>query len=596
MTATHPGARPTNAPTAGGQRGPVKTPAIVKKQLREIDDRFGTAGFLRRNLNKVFPDHWSFMLGEIALYSFIILLLSGTFLTFFFRPGVNEVIYNGTYEKLRGIRMTEAYESTLRLSFDVRGGLLMRQIHHWAALLFMAAIVAHCCRIFFTGAFRKPRETNWLIGIGLISLGILEGFAGYSLPDDLLSGTGLRIAYGIIESIPIVGSYLGFFLFGGQFPGPDFIPRLYAIHILLVPGILLALITAHMLIMWHQKHTQWPDAHRNNTNVVGAPFYPAFMAKTGGFFFAVFSVTALLAALVQINPVWLYGPYNPAQVSAGSQPDFYVGWLEGSLRIMPNVETDVFGHTISWNVLIPAVVLPGVLFTAMALYPFLERWATRDTESHNICDRPRNRPGRTALGVSVLAALAVLLLAGGNDLIAVHFHISLYATTWIFRVAFFVLPAIAFYVTRRICLGLQRRDVHSAQHGYETGRIVMLPNGEFIEVEAALPVEQVARMGLEHRQGPPPQALPPVDEHGVRSPHTRNPVEKVRGALNGLFYEPDAEPYEANGHVHAHEHEIAPGDSAITGGSDGSDGSDGSVGNRFEDAQDGEVKERSPES
>ena len=314
-------------------------PAALKKALGEIDDRFGTAGFLKRNLNKVFPDHWSFMLGEIALYSFIVLLLSGTFLTFFFRPGTNEVIYHGAYVPLQGVQMTEAFESTLRLSFDIRGGLIMRQIHHWAALLFMAAIVCHMCRIFFTGAFRKPRETNWLIGFGLMTLGIFEGFCGYSLPDDLLSGTGLRIAYGVAESIPIVGTYVAQFAFGGQFPGADLIPRLYVVHILLIPGILLGLITAHMLIMWHQKHTQWPDAHRNNTNVVGAPFYPAFMAKTGGFFFAVFAVIAFLAGIVQINPVWLYGPYNPAQVGAGSQPDFYIGWLEGSLRMMPNWET-----------------------------------------------------------------------------------------------------------------------------------------------------------------------------------------------------------------------------------------------------------------
>ncbi len=368
MSTTKPrrGERPAGTAKSGDTAarssvGPQPAPKILKKALGEVDSRFGLAGYLKRSMNKVFPDHWSFMLGEIALYSFIVLLLSGTFLTFFFRPGTNTVVYptTGNYVPLRGLPMTEAFESTLRISFDVRGGLLIRQIHHWAALLFMAAIVAHCCRIFFTGAFRKPREANWLIGVALVTLGLLEGFAGYSLPDDLLSGTGLRIAYGIIESIPIVGTYLGSFVFGGQFPGPDFIPRLFTIHILLVPGILLALITVHLLLMWYQKHTQWPAEHRTNDNVVGAPFYPAFMAKTGGFFFAVFAVTAGLSALVQINPVWLYGPYNPAQVGAGSQPDFYIGWLEGTLRMMPDLETHIDGHTISWNVLIPAVVIPG---------------------------------------------------------------------------------------------------------------------------------------------------------------------------------------------------------------------------------------------
>jgi ubiquinol-cytochrome c reductase cytochrome b subunit len=561
-TSADSGARPTNAPTSSATTTtPRRAPKQLNKALGEIDERFGTAGFLRRNLNKVFPDHWSFMLGEIALYSFVILLLTGTFLALFFRPGENEVVYHGNYVPLQGMRMTEAFASTLRLSFDIRGGLLIRQIHHWAALIFMAAIVCHMCRIFFTGAFRKPRETNWLIGFGLMTLGIFEGFCGYSLPDDLLSGTGLRIAYGVAESIPIVGTYVAQFAFGGQFPGADLIPRLYVVHILLIPGILLGLITAHMLIMWHQKHTQWPDAHRNNTNVVGAPFYPAFMVKTGGFFFSVFAACAFLGGVVQINPVWLYGPYNPAQVGAGSQPDFYIGWLEGSLRMMPNWETNVLGHTISWNVLFPAVLLPGILFTVLAVYPAVEAWVTKDHSIHNVCDRPRNKPGRTAFGAMMLAYFGILLLAGGNDLLSVHFHVSLYATTWFFRITFLVVPPIVFWITRRICLGLQRRDLHSAEHGYETGRIVMLPNGEFIEVEAALSEDQVARMGLPYRQRSAPQLPPAADEHGVRSNASRNPVEKVRGALGGFLFEPDLgiEPNGHDEHIEHERHEITSG-------------------------------------
>jgi ubiquinol-cytochrome c reductase cytochrome b subunit len=542
------GSQPSNSPSASaGDTDAVKAPKILENEIRRVDERFGTASFLRRNLNKVFPDHWSFMLGEIALYSFIILLLSGTFLTFFFRPSTTEVIYNGSYVPLRGLKMTEAFESTLRLSFDIRGGLIVRQIHHWAALLFMAAIVVHCCRIFFTGAFRKPREANWLIGMGLLTLGIVEGFAGYSLPDDLLSGTGLRIAYSIAEAIPLVGTYLASFLFGGQFPGPDFIPRLYTIHVLLVPGLLLGLITAHMLFMWHQKHTQWPGEHRTNDNVVGAPFYPAFMAKTGGFFFATFAVIALLSALVQINPVWLYGPFNPMQVGAGSQPDFYLGWLDGAVRMMPNWETNLWGHTISWNLLVPGAIIPGILFTFMGAYPFLEAWVTRDYAVHNICDRPRNKPGRTGIGVMLLTYFAIMVAAAANDIFAVHFHISLYAMTWFFRACFIFLPPIMFYVTRRICLGLQRKDAHSAEHGYETGRIIRLATGEYIEVEAALPADAIARMGLEYKQGSAPELPPVVDENGVRSPERHNPLERLRTKLGGVLYE-DAVDEPSDGH------------------------------------------------
>jgi len=214
-----------------------------------VDERTGAAKWMKKNLTKVFPDHWSFLLGEIALYSFVILLLSGTFLTFWFDPSQREVIYDGSYEPLQGLEMSAAYASTLDISFEIRGGLLMRQIHHWAALIFMAAIVVHLMRVYFTGAFRKPREFNWIIGVGLLTLGIVEGFLGYSLPDDLLSGTGIRIAEAIIQALPLVGSYLAFFAFGGAFPGEAFIPRIYTVHVLLLPGAFLALITVHLMLV-----------------------------------------------------------------------------------------------------------------------------------------------------------------------------------------------------------------------------------------------------------------------------------------------------------------------------------------------------------
>ncbi|MTB10437.1 MAG: ubiquinol-cytochrome c reductase cytochrome b subunit, partial [Actinobacteria bacterium] len=349
-----------------------------------IDDRLASASFTKRLLDKVFPDHWSFMLGEIALYSFIILLLSGTYLTLWFNPSMTEIIYNGSYVPLKGVKMSEAYSSTLAISFDVRGGLLMRQIHHWAALFFVAAVSVHLLRVFFTGAFRKPREINWVIGTLLLVLALLEGFAGYSLPDDLLSGTGLRIAEGIIQAIPLVGTYVAMFLFGGEFPGTDFMPRLYSIHILLIPGILLGLITVHLIMVFYQKHTQFPGPGRTESNVVGFRLFPIYMAKAGGFFFVVFGITVLIAALVTINPVWMYGPYTPSQVTAGSQPDWYIGWLDGAVRLTPNWETNILGHTLSWNILIPALIVPGIMFTALGLYPWIEAWATGDKREHHL--------------------------------------------------------------------------------------------------------------------------------------------------------------------------------------------------------------------
>jgi quinol---cytochrome-c reductase cytochrome b subunit len=537
----------------------VNPPKAVDAPLTFIDDRLGSTTFFRRNMKKVFPDHWSFMLGEIALYSFIILLLTGTFLTLWFKPSMLEVVYDGSYTKLNGVKMSEAYASTLHITFDVRGGLLMRQIHHWAAVLFMAAIMAHMLRVFFTGAYRKPRELNWLIGIGLFTLGMVEGLFGYSLPDDLLSGTGLRITQGVAESIPVVGTYLYMFLFGGEFPGEDIIPRLYTIHVLLIPGIILALVTAHMMIMWHQKHTQMPGKQRTNENVVGYPFYPVFMAKTGAYFLFTFGVTALLATFAQINPVWLFGPYDPSAISAGSQPDFYMGALEGALRIMPNWETNVLGHTLSWNVLIPAAVPLGIIFTGAALFPFIERWATGDKGYHHTNDRPRNAPVRTATGISALTFYGVLWLAGGNDVIAHTFDISLYATTWTFRVAVILGPILAFVITRRVCLGLQRNDAATIAHGYESGIIKMLPNGEFVEVHREAPEEQQAVILSKAEDTRLPSG---TDENGIPASIGRGPLGHVRARLN-RFWTSDSVPIEHGNGDH--------GDHAaqVDGGGDG---------------------------
>ncbi|CAN2204597.1 QcrB Cytochrome b subunit of the bc complex [Candidatus Nanopelagicaceae bacterium] len=481
-----------------------------------VDDRTGAAKWMKKNLTKVFPDHWSFLLGEICLYSFVILLLSGTFLTFWFDPSMKEVVYEGSYEPLQGIKMSAAYASTLDISFEVRGGLLMRQIHHWAALIFMVGIVVHLMRVYFTGAFRKPREFNWIIGVGLLTLGIVEGFLGYSLPDDLLSGTGIRIAEAIIQALPVIGSYLAFFAFGGAFPGEAFIPRIYTVHILLLPGIFLALITVHLMLVWYQKHTQFPGPGRTEKNVVGYPLMPVYMAKAGGFFFIVFGVTAFLGAVASINPVWLYGPYTPGQVSAGSQPDWYMGWLDGLVRMAPPLETHAFGYTISWNILVPGLILPGIMFTGLALYPFIESWATGDKREHHLLDRPRNAPNRTAIGAMALTFTLVSLLNGGNDIIATTFHLTINQMMWFSRIAIIVLPPIAFVVTKRLCLSLQRADRDLVLHGRETGRLVRMPSGEFVEVHEPISAEK-AWLLTSHEQLAPLE-LPEHDGAGVRRP------------------------------------------------------------------------------
>ncbi|KWX05749.1 ubiquinol-cytochrome c reductase cytochrome b subunit [Carbonactinospora thermoautotrophica] len=504
-----------------------------------LDERVSLASLTRHNLRKVFPDHWSFLLGEIALYSFVVLLLSGTFLTFFFKPSMAEVVYQGSYVPLRGIPVSEAYASTLDISFDVRAGLLMRQIHHWSALLFVTAISVHLLRIFFTGAFRKPRELNWLIGVVMLILAVLEGFAGYSLPDDLLSGMGLRIAAGIVLSIPIVGTYLHFMIFGGEFPGTEIIPRLYIAHVLLVPALLLALITVHLMLIVYQKHTQFPGPGRTDRNVVGLPLLPVYTAKAGGFFFVVFGVCALLGGMVQINPIWAYGPYNPVDATTDAQPDWYIGWLEGALRAMPGWEFTVFGWTFPMSAFIPAILLPGLMFTLLALYPFIEAWITGDHREHNVLDRPRNRPTRTAIGVAAITFFTVLIINGGNDVIAADFDLSLNQITWFTRIGLVVLPLIAFFVTRAACLGLQARDRERLLHGEETGVIKRLPSGEYVEVHTPLPA--ATRYALSNYEAPKPLELPsPVDENGVRRQVSH--TERVRVRLNQWWYGRRVEP------------------------------------------------------
>ncbi|SNX88228.1 menaquinol-cytochrome c reductase cytochrome b subunit precursor [Streptomyces sp. TLI_55] len=508
-------------------------PARGERIADWTDGRLGIYNF-RFLIRKVFPDHWSFMFGEMALYSFIVLILTGLWLTMFFDPSMTETVYHGSHEPLQGIPMSQAYASTLKISFDVRGGLFIRQLHHWSALIMIASLCVHTLRHFLTGSFRKPRELNWLIGFVMLVLVTLEGFVGYSLPDDLLSGTGLRIAEGVTLAIPLVGTYLTLFLFGGEYPGNEVIQRFYSFHILLIPGIVLALVTVHLILVFYHKHTQFRGPGRTENNVVGQPLMPHYTAKAGGFFFLVFGVLAFLAGIAQINPIWTYGPYRADQISQGSQPDWYMGFLEGSLRAMPAWEFVLpGGYTVNMGVLLPAVILPTLMMLVIALWPFLEAWVTNDKREHHLLDHPRDHPTRTAFAVSFVALYLVLFFGGANDILAERFHLSLNQITWSVRIGIFVVPAVAYVVTRRICLGLQRRDRDKLLHGRETGRIRRLPHGEFVEVHARLDREQeYTLLQRDIREIlPAPEA---TDADGVPNPRARK--EMLRHRVSRWLY------------------------------------------------------------
>jgi ubiquinol-cytochrome c reductase cytochrome b subunit len=430
---------------------------MLRRLYRFIDDRLGASHFTESTLKKVFPDHWSFLLGEIALYCFVVLVATGIFMSFFFDPSSAKVTYHGPYTPLQGTRVSSAYASVVNLSFGVRAGLVMRQIHHWAALVFIAAIVLHLCRIYFTGAFRRPREINWIIGVTLLLAAIFNGFTGYSMPDDLLSGTGLRIAYSIALSIPVVGTWIAFLVFGGEFPATQIISRLFFTHVFLVPAALATLIGAHLAILWRQKHTQFAGRLERENNVVGTYLWPTYAAKSIGLFFGVFAVLAALGGLVQINPVWLYGPFRPELVTSPAQPDWYLGWLEGALRLFPSVEIRAFGFEIP-NPFYPAVLLPGITFTLLYAWPFLEAWATNDRLPHHLLDRPRDRPVRTALGAATLSFYAVLFFSASNDLIAKWLAVPVDTVTMIFRILLFVMPVVVGFLTYRVARGLRGSD------------------------------------------------------------------------------------------------------------------------------------------
>src|SRR6185312_3746563 len=462
-----------------------------------LEDRLGGARGVRALMRKVFPDHWTFMLGEVALWSFVILLLTGTYLALFFQPSTAPVVYRGSYAKLGGITMSQAYQSTLGISFDVRGGLLIRQVHHWAADLFLVAICAHMLRHFFLGSYRKPRDVTWLIGVVIFALALVEGLFGYSLPDDQLSGAGLRIFQGVLQGIPVVGTYIGYFLFGGAYPGTDIVPRMYILHVFLLPGLILALVTAHVFLTFHLKHTAMPAAGNSERKVMGQPFWPFFLIKGTAWFFMIFGALAVLATVAQINPVWLYGPYSPLAISSASQPDWYLGILEGALRAMPAWEVSFLGHTVSLSVLIPFALPLGVILGGAAAWPFFERWVTGDRAWHHINDRPRNAPARTGIGVAVVVFYGVLWAEGANDVLADVFHVPLYTVTWIARVLVIAGPVAAYVITKRVCLGLQRKDAQTLEHGVETGIIRQLPDGGF--TEAARPVSDEERAVLTAR-------------------------------------------------------------------------------------------------
>jgi ubiquinol-cytochrome c reductase cytochrome b subunit len=425
--------------------------------IRFIDERSGAAAQIRKVLRYAFPDHWSFLLGEVALYCFIVLVATGTFLALFFEPSLGTTVYRGSYGPLHGVTVSQAYNSAVSLSFDVKAGLLFRQTHHWAADVFVAAIVLHLLRIFFTGAFRKPRELTYLLGLTILVVGLLEGYLGYSMVDDLLSGMGLAIGYGVALSIPFIGGNLALAIWGAPYPGDHaFESRMFIAHVFLLPAIIATLLVAHLALVAARHHTQFRRMKRQtDRRLIGVPTFPGQAPRSLGLMSAVAALLFLLGGLIQINPIWLWGPYETALGTNGAQPDWYLGWLIGALRLVPGFDVTVGNATVIPNPFWGGILFPGVVFTVLAVWPFLERRLTGDRRAHNVLDRPRDAPGRTGFGVGFLAWIFLVFFAGSADRIFVFLGLPYETQIWFWRFGVWIIPLLLGWATWRWCRALQ---------------------------------------------------------------------------------------------------------------------------------------------
>jgi quinol---cytochrome-c reductase cytochrome b subunit len=433
---------------------------LTRRVVRLVDQRTGSAPYLRKAMRYLFPDHWSFLLGEIALYAFIVLVATGIYLTFFFVDSTREITYHGHYAPLYGQKVSEAYASVLNISFRVRAGLLIRQTHHWAADVFIGAIVLHLFRVFFTGAYRKPRELTYLIGVTMLMLTLLEAYIGYSMVDDLMSGMGLVIGYSVGLSLPFVGQNLMNWLFNGMFPGStDFWPRMYIAHVLIFPLLIGGLLTAHLVLVMLKHHTQFKRRRAQTEHaLMGVPAWPGQAPRSIGLALATVGVLFLLGGLVEINPIWLWGPFHTYASTNGAQPDWYLGWLIGGLRLVPSFDLVIDGYTLVPNPFWGGAALPLIVFGFLYLWPWLERRFTRDYAFHNVLERPRDAPVRTGFGVAIVTWVTVVFLAGSADRVAVIWNVSYVGQIHVYWVMVWVLPVLFGLIAWWACKELQASE------------------------------------------------------------------------------------------------------------------------------------------
>ena len=466
-----------------------------------MDERTRARAVFAHLRGRVTPERWTGLLWQVVVHSFVVVAITGVFLMFFYDPSSTPVVYDGSYQPLQGVEMSRALESTLQLSFDVRGGLLVRQLHNWGSSLMIAALIVHILSVFFTGAFRKPRELTWVALFLILFVAMATGLTGSVLPDDLLSSNSLAVLDGVLKSIPFVGAWLSALIFQGSFPSGA-ISTFYPLHVIVLPAVLAALIL-----------------------FVGVR---GLLARAGGMFFIVVGLLTAISALVTVNPVATYGPADPGNASAGSGAVWYLAFLDGAQRLVPSGwEFEWLDRTWTLSVLVP-VTISGLFLFAGLLYPFAEGWITNDKRMHLVPDRLRNMPTRTAIGVAAMVFYGVLWAAAGSDVIALTFRLTGEGVILTLQLLLLAGPPLAFILTKRVCLALQRKDRDIALHGFETGRIVRLPGGEYLEVHQE--VSAAERRRLTEFESPEPSMIRPHSDGRIRV------QDRLRAVLSRWMY------------------------------------------------------------
>jgi ubiquinol-cytochrome c reductase cytochrome b subunit len=483
-----------------------------------------TAAFRRRTV----PNHWTNLFGVVTLACIVVVSITGVLLMFWYTPSSDLTTYTGRYVPLHGAEVSKAFASTMHISFEVSGGLVIRQAHHWAGLLLPASIIMQLLTTFFTGAFRRPRRAMWVLLFLIFIVALVGGWSGYALPDDMLSGTGLRIAQGIALGIPLIGTWLSFVLFGGEFPG-QIIENLYPLHVAVVPVLLIVLVAVRGFQAWRRGPPQFPGLGRSEQNIVGVPVVPTAAVRAGVLMLIVTGLLVITSALVTVNPIWLYGPASSGDAGAGSQPDWYTGFLDGALRLVPaGWEFVWLDRTWTLAILIPLAVVT-VYLLLIAVYPFIEEWISGDHRDHHLLDRPRNAPTRTGIGVAAIVFYGTLWIAASADLISTHFSVAFEGVITVLQATLVIGPVIGFFIAKRVCLALQRKDREVLVHGFETGRIVRLPGGEYVEVHHPVSAYERWRIGVV--DAPRALELRPDKRGKVRV------AQRVRARLSRFFFE-----------------------------------------------------------